>query len=106
MASILWRLAGIFAGSRVAETVVEQLIDLVKTKTTAPPPGPGPERARLEMLETVVREHDDKLAAIAHGLETLGQELRPLIARAAVTFWLAILASGLSLVSIVLLLRR
>jgi hypothetical protein len=108
MASILWRLAGILAGSRVAETMVEQLIDMVKPKTAPPPSGgPSPEEARLEMLESSVRDHEDKLAAIGLGLERLAQELRPLVARAAVTFWLALLALALSLISVGwLLLRR
>jgi len=108
MASILWRLAGILAGSRVAETMVEQLIDMVKPKTTTEPaPGPGPDQLRLEMLEHSVRDHEDKLAAIGHGLERLARELRPLVVRAAVTFWLALLALALSLISVGwLLLRR
>ena len=105
--SMLWRLASIVAGSRVAETVVEQLIDMVKTKPAPPPSaGPGPEQARLDMLEHLVREHDAKLVAIALGLEKLGAELRPLIARSAITFWLAIVAVILSLIAVGLLLRR
>jgi hypothetical protein len=106
MASILWRLAGILAGSRVAETMVEQLIDMVKTKPTpTPPTGPSVEEARLEMLETLVRAHDDKLAAIGLGLERLAGELRPLVARSTITFWLAIAAVILSLTAVVLLVR-
>ena len=107
MASILWRLAGILAGSRMAETMVEQLIDMVKTKTAPPPStGPSPEEARLEMLESLVRAHDDKLAAIGLGLERLADELRPLVARSTITFWLAIAAVTLSLIAVGLLLRR
>jgi len=104
---MLWRLARIVAGSRVAEEAVAQLIGLVKTKATPSlPAGPGPEQARLEMLEDLVRDHDHKLAAIAHGLEQLSAELRPLIARSAITFWLAIVAVTLSLICVVLLFRR
>jgi hypothetical protein len=107
MASILWRLAGILAGSRVAETMVEQLIDMVKPKATpAPGSGPGPEQIRLEMLENAVRDHEDKLAAIGLGLERLARELRPLVARAAITFWLAMVALVLALIAVGLLLRR
>ena len=107
MASILWRLAGIVAGSRMAETMVEQLIDMVKTKTATPPStGPSPEEARLEMLESLVRAHDDKLAAIGLGLERLADELRPLVVRSTITFWLAIVAVILSLIAVGLLLRR
>ena len=102
---MLWRLASIVAGSKVAETVVEQLIDMVKTKP-APPSPPGPEQARLDMLESLVRDHDNKLVAIALGLDRLSAELRPLIARSAITFWLAMIAVVLSLVAVVLLLRR
>jgi hypothetical protein len=108
MASILWRLAGIVAGSRMAETMVEQLIDMVKTKTTPTPPsgGPSPEEARLQMLESLVRAHDDKLDAIGLGLERLAGELRPLVARSTITFWLAIAAVVLSLTAVGLLLWR
>jgi len=107
MASILWKLAGIVAGSRMAETMVEQLIDMVKTKT-APPPSSGrsPEEARLEMLESLVRAHDDKLDAIGLGLERLANELRPLVVRSTITFWLAIAAVILSLVAVGLLVWR
>lgn len=104
---MLWKLARIVAGSRVAEEAVAQLIGLVKTKATPSlPAGAGPDQARLEMLEDLVRDHDNKLAAIAHGLERLGAELRPLIARSAITFWLAIAAITLSLICLALLLRR
>ena len=107
MASILWRLAGLVAGSRVAETMVEQLIDMVKTKSApAPPGGPSVEDARLQMRESLVRAHDDKLAAIGLALERLAHELRPLVARSTITFWLAIVAVILSLTAVVLLLRR
>jgi hypothetical protein len=107
MASILWRLAGIVAGSRVAETMVEQLIDMVKTKTApAPSGGPSAEEARLEMLESLVRAHDDKLAAIGLALERLADELRPLGVRSTITFWLATAAVILSLIAVGLLLRR
>jgi len=107
MASILWRLAGLVAGSRMAETMVEQLIDMVKTKTAPPPAGgPSPEEARLEMLESLVRTHDDKLDAIGLGLERLAGELRPLVVRSTITFWLAIAAVILSLIAVGLLLRR
>ena len=106
-ASMLWRLARIVAGSRVAEEAVAQLIGLVKTKATPSlPAGPAAEQARLDMLEDLVRDHDHKLAAIAHGLENLSAQLRPLIARSAITFWLAIIALTLSLIAVALLLRR
>jgi len=104
---MLWRLASIIAGSRVAEEAVAQLIGLVRTKTTLSlPAGPGPEQARLEMLEDLVRDHDHKLAEIGLGLEKLSAELRPLIARSAITFWLAISALIRSLICIALLFRR
>jgi hypothetical protein len=104
---MLWRLARVVAGSRVAEEAVAQLIGLVKTKATPSlPAGPGSEQARLEMLEDLVRDHDHKLATIADGLEKLSADLRPLIARSAITFWLAISALTLSLICIVLLFRR
>ena len=107
MASILWKLAGIVAGSRMAETMVEQLVDMVKTKT-APPPSAGrsAEEARLEMLESLVRAHDDKLVAIGLGLERLADELRPLVVRSTITFWLSIAAVILSMIAVGLLLRR
>ena len=90
---MLWRLARVVAGSRVAEEAVAQLIGLVKTKATPSlPPGPGLEQARLDMLEDLVRDQDHKLAVIGLGLEKLSAELRPLIARSAITFWLAISA--------------
>jgi len=106
-ASMLWRIARVVAGSRVAEEAVAQLIGLVRTRTTPSlPAGPGPDGARLEMLESVIREHDDKLAAIGRGLEQLDLELKPLIARSAITFWLAIAALVLSVISLGLLLSR
>ena len=104
---MLWRLARVVAGSRVAEEAVAQLIGLAKTKAAPSlPPGPGPDQARLDMLEDLVRDQDHKLAVIGLGLEKLSAELRPLIARSAITFWLAISAVLLSLICLVLLVRR
>ena len=126
MASILWKLARLAVATGVAEKAVEGLVDRVRGMVTAPRPAPDAhaerdvrpagqaemaarlarQQIRLEALEATVRDQDGKLTSIALGLERLGTELRPLIARAAVTFWMALAALALSLVALGLAMRR
>ena len=124
--SVLWRVAKIVMASGVAEKTVEAFIDRVKTRVVTPRPASPPReaegdgrrtgsppwetavarhQARLDTLEASVRDQDGKLTTIALGLEKLGEDLRPLMLRSTITFWMALAALVLSLVSLGLALR-
>jgi hypothetical protein len=123
-ASLLWKVARLVVASGVAETAAERLVERVKTIVTAPrgdvPPRegePGPrdqghvdaelarQQARIEALESLIREQDNRLSNIALTLEKFGEDLRPLMLRSTITFWMALVALLLALVSTGLLLR-
>jgi hypothetical protein len=80
---MLWRLARVVAGSRVAEEAVAQLIGLAKTKAAPSlPPGPGPdgysfspERLRFVAGITLKDQRAGTLA-ITSDLELLQDRLR------------------------------
>ena len=123
-ASLLWKVARMVVASGVAEKAAERLVERVKTIVTAPradvPPRerePAPrgqdhvdvqlarQQARIEALESSIREQDNRLSNIALTLEKFGEDLRPLMLRSTITFWMALVAAVLALVSTGLLLR-
>ena len=53
------------------------------------------------MLESLVRDHDTSSSPSPSASSKLSAELRPLIARSAITFWLAMIAVALSLIAVV-----
>jgi hypothetical protein len=123
-ASLLWRLTRLVVASGVAEKAAERLVERVKTIVTSaradvPPreaPGArGPDsvdvqlarqQSRIEALESLIRAQDNRLSNIALTLEKFGEDLRPLMLRSTITFWMALVAVVLALVSTGLLLRR
>lgn len=124
-ASVLWRLGRLLVASGVAEKAAERLIDRVKTMARSPAAGPGAadraarvsigsdlagelarQQARLEALEATARDQEARLAGLTAALEKLGEELRPLILRSTVTFWLALTALVVALVALGLVLAR
>jgi hypothetical protein len=123
-ASVLWRLGRLLVASGVAEKAAVRLIERVKTMAGGPAALPGGaelagrvaggdvqselgrQHARLEALEAALLEQDRRLADIAAALHNLGEELRPVLLRSAVTFWLALAALVVALVALGLALFR
>lgn len=124
-ASVLWRLGRLLVASGVAEKAAERLIERVRTMARTPgaPAGAGErsgravtggdvpaaiarQQARLDALEGTVREQEARLAAIATALEKLGEELRPVLLRSTVTFWLALAGLIAALVALGLVVAR
>jgi hypothetical protein len=124
-ASLLWKVARLVVASGVAESAAERLIDRVKTivttpRTEVPPREREPrlsgrdyvdvqlarQQSKVEALEALIREQDNRISNIALTLEKFGEELRPLMLRSTITFWTSLIALVLSVVSVVLLLRQ
>lgn len=118
-ASLLWKVARLVVASGVAETAAERLVERVKTIVTAPrtnvPPREGEsaprgqdhvdvrlarQQARIEALESSIREQDNRLSNIALTLEKFGEDLRPLMLRSTITFWMALAALVVALVAL------
>ena len=122
--SLLWRLTRLVVASGVAEKAAERLVERVKTIVTAPradvPPRerePAPrgqdyvdvqlarQQAKIDALEASIREQDNRISNIALTLEKFGEDLRPLMLRSTITFWMALVALVAALVSLGLRLR-
>ena len=103
---LLFTLARTLVASKLAETAVEHLASVIAgrigTRSASRPVDAGATlQAQIEGLKETVQQHEQRLAALAAALEELGDALRPLILRSAVTFWTSLAAIVMSIAALI-----
>ena len=107
----LFTLARTLVASKLAEKAVEHLASVIAgrigTRPTSRPVDAGETlQAQLEGLRETVRQHEQRLSALAAALEGLGDALRPLILRSTVTFWTSLAAIVMSIAALIVAILR
>jgi hypothetical protein len=108
--SVLFTLGKVILASTVAEKAVEQLARAITAMVNKPSPvhtaGPGDTlQAQIDGLQETLRQQDQKISTLASTLDGLGNALRPLILRSAVTFWMALASVIISIVALIIAIR-
>jgi hypothetical protein len=108
---VLFTLARTLVASRLAEKAVEHVASVIAgrigTRSASRPVDAGETlQAQIEGLKETVRQHEQRLSALAAALEGLGHALRPLILRSTVTFWTSLAAIVMSIAALIVAILR
>jgi hypothetical protein len=107
----LFTLARTLVASKLAEKAVEHVASVIAGRIGTRPasrPVDADEtlQAQIEGLKEAVRQHEQRLSALAAALEGLGDALRPLILRSTVTFWTSLAAIVMSIAALIVAILR
>jgi hypothetical protein len=107
----LFTLARTLVASTLAEKAVEHLAGAIAGRIGTRPAGRPVDagetlQAQVEGLKETVRQHEQRLSAVAAALEGLGDALRPLILRVTVAFWTSLAAMVVSIAALLVAILR
>ena len=94
--------------SRVAEKAVEQLATAITARRSQSPPKVNPDdtlQAQIASLRETIQQQEQRISTLDSAIAGLGDALRPLIFRSAVTFWAALAALTISLIALFIAIR-
>jgi hypothetical protein len=92
----------------VAEKAVEQLATAITARRSEPPPTVNPDgtvQAQIASLRETIQHQQQRISTLDTAITGLGDALRPLIFRAAATFWTALASAIIAIVALLIAIR-